>query len=238
MKVILKGITEDELKGSTFITGFRTIGETGYLASRYIVLKRKLQRIGFITTKYLRDVTFLDEYGIATPFDLFYDKELHTIVLLNHLLPFQREWNSFAKDTIMWLKKLEVKNIILIGGLDKRYKESSEELRWLKTSKSTINLPYPELEKQLIMVGPLALFTIYSEIEDLPAIVLLPYADRERIDPAAAAIAVDAINKILGTNIDVTELYEDAKKLEEELQKQLENIQKEISRSGLDRHYM
>ncbi|AWR97248.1 proteasome assembly chaperone family protein [Acidianus sulfidivorans JP7] len=238
MELILKDIKEDKLKGATFITGFRTIGEVGYLASRYIVLKRKMKRIGFIATKNLRDVTFLDDYGIATPLDLFYDEEYNTIVLLNHLVPVQKDWNELARDTIKWLKKINIKNILLIGGLDKRYRQKEERLRWLKTSKSNIDLEYPLLEKQLIMVGPLALFTIYSEMQDLPANVLLPYADKDRIDPAAAAVAVEVINKIIGFNVDPSELYEDAKKLEEELQKQLESIQKEMNKAGLDRHYM
>nr|MCG2909932.1 PAC2 family protein [Stygiolobus sp.] len=87
-------------------------------------------------------------------------------------------------------------------------------------------------------IGPLALFTIYSEIEDLPAVVLLPYADRDRIDPAAAAVAIEEINKLLNLKIDVTELYEDARKIEEELQRQLELIQKELNRNVSDRVYM
>lgn len=238
MELVLKGVTENELKGVTFITGFRTIGEVGYLASRYIVLKRNMKRIGFISTKNLRDITFLDEYGLATPLDIFYDSEFKVIVLLNHLVPVPKEWNDFAKNTIKWLKKLEPKNILLIGGLDKRYRRDDEKLRWLKTSKSNVSLDYPLLEKQLIIVGPLALFTIYSEMFDLPASVILPYADRDRIDPAAAAVAVEVLNRIVGFNVDPTELYEDAKKLEEELQKQLENLQKEINKYGLDRHYM
>lgn len=238
MELILKGITENELKGITFITGFRTIGEVGYLASRYIALKRNMKRIGFISTKYLRDITFLDDYGLATPLDLFYDSEFNVIVLLNHLLPVPKEWNDFARGTIRWLKTLEPKNILLIGGLDKRYRRNNDKLRWLKTTKSTITLEYPMLEKQLPVVGPLALFTVYSEIYDLPTSIILPYADRDRMDPAAAAIAVEVINKIVGFNVDPTELYEDARKLEEELQKQLEDLQKEITRAGLDRHYM
>lgn len=238
MELILKGITENELKGVTFITGFRTIGEVGYLASRYIVLKRNMKRIGFIATKNLRDITFLDEYGIATPLDLFYDSEFNAIVLLNHLVPVPKEWNSFAKNTIKWLKNFNPKNIILIGGLDKRYRKNDEKLRWLKTSRSNVDLEYPVLEKQLIIVGPLALFTVYSEMFELPANVILPYADKDRIDPAAAAVAVEVLNRIVGFNVDPTELYEDAKKLEEELQKQIENIQKELNKNGLDRHYM
>ena len=238
IKIVLKGISEEQLRGANFITGFRTLGEVGYIATRYIALKLGMRRVGFVLTKYLRDVTFLDEYGIATPFELFYDEKNRLLVLLSHLLPLQREANEFSETVIKWLKKLDVSNVILIGGLDKRYKTSNTNLRWLKTSKSQLTLNYPLIEKQLLMIGPLALFTIYSEIEDLPAIVLLPYADRDRIDPAAAAIAVDEISKLLNIKIDVAELYEDAKKIEEELQKQLELIQKELNRNVSGRVYM
>lgn len=238
IKIVLKGITEDELKGAKFITGFRTLGEVGYIATRYLVLKLNMKRVGFILTKYLRDVTFLDEYGLATPFELFYDKEHHILALLSHLLPLQKEVNSFSEKIIKWLKSINVSEMILIGGLDKRYKSDNYNLRWLKNSFSKVNLPYPLMEKQLLIIGPLALFIIYSEIEEIPATVLLPYADRERIDPAAAAVAIEEINKLYNLSVDVTELYEDARKIEEELQKQLELIQKELSRGGSDRVYM
>jgi uncharacterized protein len=238
MKIILKDVDESQLKHAYYITGFRTLGEVGYLATRHIVLQRKMKRIGYITTKYLTAVTFLDEYGIVTPYELFYDEESHIIVQLNHVLPIEREWNAYSKRVIDWIKKLEVKNAIFIGGLDKNYRTSNEKLKWIKTSKSNVELDYPILDKQLIMVGPLALYTVYSEIYDIPATVILPYADRDRIDPAAAAAAIEAVNKILGLNIDVSELYEDAKRIEEEIKKQLEYLQKEYSKSSLDRHYM
>ncbi len=237
VKIIVKKDI-NELKGATFITGFRTIGEVGYLATRHLVLKRKMQRIGYVVTKYYRDVTFLDDYGIATPFDIFYDQEKHVIVLINHILPFQREWNEFALNVIKWVKKLSVSNILLIGALDKRYRLGSENLKWLSTSKCNISLNYPQLDKQLLMVGPLALFTLHSEIEELPALVILPYAERDRTDPAGAATAIEVINNILGINIGVNELYEEAKKIEEDLQRQMELLQKELSRGSTDRVYM
>ena len=238
IRIILKGVTEEELKGVRFITGFRTLGEVGYIATRYLVLKTNMKRVGFVLTKYLRDVTFVDEYGLATPFELFYDKQNHILVLLSHLLPLQRELNEFSEKIIKWLKKIQVSEILLIGGLDKRYKTDNSNLRWLKTSASKHNLPYPFMEKQLLIIGPLALFIIYAEIEGLPGVVLLPYADRERIDPAAAAVAIEEINRIYGLKIDTSELYEDARRIEEELQNQLEMVQKELNKEGFNRVYM
>lgn len=238
IKIVLKGINEEELKGARFVSGFRTLGEVGYIATRYLALKMNMKRIGFVLTKYLRDVTFIDEYGLATPFELFYDKQNHLLLLLSHLLPLQKEMNSFSENIVKWLKKIEISEMLLIGGLDKRYKNDNSNLRWFKTSASKVNLPYPLMEKQLLIIGPLALFTIYAEIEEIPTTVLLPYADRERIDPAAAAVAIEEINKIYGLNVDVSELYEDAKKIEEELQRQLELVQKELTKGGSNRVYM
>ncbi len=237
-KFILKGINEDSLKGSVLITGFRTIGEVGYLAVRHLALSGGFERVGFIETKYIRDVVFVDDYGIATPFEIFFNEEKKIVLVLNHILPYQREWNDFAKSLVNWMTKVGIKEGIYIGGLDKRYSDDKSKLRWLKTSASKRELGYPYMEKQLLIVGPLALLTLYSEIKGFPAVVLLPYADRDRTDPAAAAIAVEAINEMLGLQVGTSLLYEEAKRIEEELQKQMELLQKELFRGSSERLYM
>ena len=238
IKFVLKGIDESELNGSVLITGFRTIGEVGYLAVRHLALSGSFKRVGFIETKYIRDVVSVDDYGIAAPFEIFYNKEKKIVLVLNHILPYQREWNEFTKALVNWMIKTGIKEGIYIGGLDKRYSDEKSKLRWLKTSASKRELNYPYMEKQLFIVGPLALLTLYSEIKDFPAVVLLPYADRDRTDPAAAAIAVDVINEMLGLNVETSSLYEEAKRIEEELQKQMELLQKELFRGGSERIYM
>ncbi|MCY0850814.1 proteasome assembly chaperone family protein [Sulfuracidifex metallicus] len=238
-KIILKKVDPRSLRESVFITGFRTIGEVGYLATRHLVLKLGMRRIGFVTTPRYKDVAFLDEYGVATPFELFFDDKNKIIVQLNHFLPSQREWADFVKTTIKWMKEIGVKDSIAIGGLDKRYRTGQESFRWLKTTTSKVELDSPMIEKQLLMVGPLALYTAYSEIEDFPATILLPYAERDITDPAAAAVAIETINQIYSINVDVNELYEEARKIEEDIKRQLEAFQKESGRGkSTDRLYM
>ncbi|BBD71978.1 carboxylate--amine ligase [Sulfodiicoccus acidiphilus] len=239
VRVILKDAEESQLEGKYFITGFRTLGETGYLAARYLVTAKRMKRIGFVVTKYQRDVAFLDDYGLATPYEIFYDDQDQVIVLLNHLLPFEREWSPFALAVTKWLKRISPKEVFLIGGLDKRYKNDQTDVRWLSTSKSTVKLDFPNIEKQLLMVGPLALLTVYAEIMDVPATVILPFADRDRADPQAAAVAIEVLKKVIGISVDVNQLYEDARKIQEELRRQMELMQNELSkfRSG-DRVYM
>jgi uncharacterized protein len=239
IKVTLKDANADDFKGSILVTGFRTIGEVGYLATRHLALSPGFSRVGFIETKKMRDVAFVDDYGLATPFELFFNRESRILVVLNHLLPHQSEWTAFTKGLVDWAIKHEISEGIFIGGLDSRYSDGKSKLRWLKTSKSIRSLNYPYMEKQLLIVGPLALITIYSEMLGFPATVLLPYSDKDRPDPAAAAIAIEAINEMLGTKFDTSKLYEEARKLEEELQKQMEILQRELMQpSGSGRIYM
>lgn len=238
-KILLKKVDPRTLRESVFITGFRTIGEVGYLATRHLVLKLGMKRIGYIITPRYKDVAFLDDYGIATPFELFFDEQNKIIVQLNHFLPSQREWSDFTRSTIKWLKEIGVRDSIVIGGLDKRYKTSQENFRWLKTSSSKNQFDSSLIEKQLLIVGPLALFTAYSEIEDFPTTVILPYAERDITDPAAAAVAIEAINGLYNLHVEVDELYEEAKRIEEDIKRQLEAFQRESGRGkSTDRLYM
>ncbi len=238
-RVIVRDEFKDKLRGSLVITGFRTLGEVGYLATRHLVTQMKMRKVGAIVTKYQRDLAFLDSYGLASPYDIFLDEDRKIVVILNHLLPLQREWSDFTETTVKWALRSGINEAILVGGLDRRYKSGEgEKLRWLRNSASTKELNFPTLEKQQLIVGPLALFITYSDIYRFPTTVLLPYADRERPDPAAAAVAIQIINETLGINVDINGLLEDAKRIEEEISKQIQLIQQEINKHGTDRVYM
>ncbi|BCU67383.1 carboxylate--amine ligase [Sulfolobales archaeon HS-7] len=235
---MITGVDSKQLQNSTLITGFRTLGEVGYLAVRHLILSTKPRKIGAIVTKYQTDITFLDEYGLATPFDIFFDEGKKIIYILNHLLPIRREWADFSRTIIKWSLSLNVSNMFLIGGLDRRYKTTQASMAWLKNNYSPIELNMPLLEKQQLIIGPLALLIIYSELYKVPASILLPYADRDRPDPAAAAEAVNVISELMGLKIDVNQLLEDAKRIEEEITKQLKQLQDEMYKSQPNRHYM
>lgn len=237
-RVIIHGVGVDELSGATLVTGFRTLGEVGYLATRHMVSFTRPQKIGFILTRHQRDIMFLDEYGIATPYDIFFDTERKIVYILNHILPIQREWTDYTEALAEWSSANGISNVILFGGLDRRYRTSTETVRWLKNSYSKVELPYPMMEKQQLVIGPLALFVVFAEMYKLPATVILPYADRERPDPAAAAVAIQVVNDIVKTSIDVKDLLEDARRIEEEITRQIKQIEDELNKGGTGRHYM
>lgn len=220
-------------KNHVVITGFPGFGYTGYIASRYIAQKLNLKRVGVIITREMPDYTMLEDYGIVFPFEIFTDREKITIIV-NHSLPPKRYRDSYARTVINWLRESSIKELVLIGGLNIKLKEGDEKYRWLKGTQSKQKLDAPLMKKGLYIIGPLAHMIMYAEMNLLPFIVILPYAEPLRLDPRAAAIAVEVIGRVYGITIDVSELYEDARKIEEELaeiiRQQEEAFRREASR--------
>ena len=121
------------------------------------------------------------------------------------------------------------KDAFLIGGLDKRLKDASEDYRLVPTSQyleSPRGIPKEKLEQNLLqeglfVTGPLAVMIGMLDLQRFPALAVLAYATRERPDPAGSANAVKCINEILSLDIEVESLIENARKIEEEIKKKL-----------------
>jgi uncharacterized protein len=156
------------------------------------------------------------------------------------LQPSKEEWVILAKGIAEWVVRNKLKDAVLIGGLDNRFRnEEPDELRGASTTvaldtlkKSDVNL----LERGLGIYGPLALILYYFEIADFPTIAFLPYAERGRPDPRAASVAVTYLNKFYDLNLDNTKLLKHAKEIETEIQslvqRQTEEQEREKYRPG------
>ena len=220
IRIVLHGVGEEELKGSILITGFQGFGGVGYITTRYIVGKCKAERIGYILTRVLPDITFSDEGKVALPYELysFTRDGRRYLVLVNHVLP-MADRARYAEELILWAKRVGVEEAVLVGGLDVNARTDNSRYRLLANSHYTRRVEGKILESNLYIIGPLALLTVYSEIHRLPVLVVLPYAEPARVDPGAAAVAIEVINRVYDLNIDPSELYMDAEALEREYEK-------------------
>jgi len=233
VEIVLKdGFDMAALSGAKLVTGFKGFGATGYIATRYIASKLGMERVGVILTKYMPEFAFRDEYGLAFPFEIFYRPDPKLVVIVNHDLPDPRDRRVFAEVLVDWMKKVGISEAILIGGLDKKLKSGEEKMRWLANSHYAEKLGEPLMDKWLLIIGPLALLLMYSELKGLPALAVLPYAEAMRYDPYAAAVAVEKVGQLVGVEIDASELYEEARKFEEELEKlsKLEETRKAVGK--------
>lgn len=220
---IKKAITKRDLVDNVLITGFHGIGEVGYIASTQLIEAFEGERIGIIDSEALPSFVAMDKNRLSLPFEIF--KFDRFVTILPNFQPNPQEIHGFCKGIVEWVISNEFREAFLIGGLDNRFQKGDEKpYRCVLTQKfeeKAKELDLPMLERGLYVTGPLALLLAYFEMEDFPALAVLPYGKRDRPDPRAASIAVEEFSKIYNVEIDISELLKDAQRIEEELEEML-----------------
>ncbi len=231
----LTSISREELADSLLITGFHGFGLVGYLTTLHLVRELNLKRIGFIKTKYMPEVTMYSrDVGIRYPFEVYHgvvgDKKV--LIVLHNEMPVDREKTAYVEHLVSLVKEWRVREAILIGGLNQDLREEpNEQYRWIPINNPSIKLDAKILEERNV-IGALALAMMFLQAEGLNGIVILPFTEPYRPDPRASAVAVEVISKILGVEINIQRLIEEATIIEaieaekERIEKAMEEAEK------------
>ncbi len=226
-------VNSKNLKGSTLVTGFHGVGQTGYIATSYMIHALKADRIGFIDVSNPPPWVGTAEGGLVTPFEVY--RRGKTVLVKLEFSPHRSEEAEFAKVLSNWAVEQKFKDAILIGGLDSAFKQGREDFCVVPTGAYLGRAKVfkaPILEPGLLVYGPLAVMLSEFEIHDFPAVAVLPYAEPARADPAAAALALRKISKAYAFKIDVDELVKDAKFIERDFDQK-----SRLTRKSMERMY-
>jgi len=222
-----------ELKPRYFITGYQGFGMVGYLTTRHVIRELKLQKVGFIKTRYMPEFTLYNkDSGLMYPFEVYAGRagENNIVAVLHNATPVERERTLYADYLAFLAKELGVEEVILIGGLDPSLREDElEKYRWIPIGNTSIKLDAKLLEDRHV-IGPLALTMIFMNAYGLKGVTLLSYTELYRPDPKASAVAVDVLSEILGVKIDTSTLLEEASIIEA-IEAEREKVEKAIEES-------
>jgi uncharacterized protein len=217
------------LRNSTLITGFHGVGETGYISVSYLVHALNAQRIGFIDVAHPPPFIATSETGLVTPFEVY--KAGKIVLVKLEFSPHRTEEAEFAKSIAHWVMDYKFRDAVLIGGLDGSLQSGEDKVRIVPTHSypiSTKKMKYPLLEAGLFVYGPLAVMLGEFEKRNFPAVAILPYASANHADPKAAATAIRTVSKVYGLKVDVKDLEYDAKDIEEEIDKRLQQTTRSL----------
>jgi len=213
-------IDEDKiLKNNILITGFHGIGTTGFIAIKYITSEMEAKKIGTILSDIQPPFITTKDGKISLPFEIFQKDK--TVMLVPQFQPYRHEHKSFAESLVDWSIKSKFHQTILIGGLDSRLKKKPDDkIRAIATTSylEKFESKIPILEDGLFVTGPIALILTFYEVNNFPAIALLPYAESSRADPLAASVAIEAINGLANLSISTDKLIQDAEIIEKDLE--------------------
>ncbi len=113
-----------------------------------------------------------------------------------------------------------MEEVCLIGGLDESLRNDESMYRVVPTSKMRERGTLQDekiLEEGRVIVGPVAIMLNALEMRNTAAYALLAYSSTERIDPRAAATAVQFIAKRYNLQVDTLPLIKGAEELEREM---------------------
>ncbi len=217
------------LRNSTLITGFHGVGETGYISVSFLVHALKADRVGFVDVAHPPPFVATSESGLVTPFEVY--KAGKIVLVKLEFSPHRAEEAEFAKSLAHWVMDNKFKDAVLIGGLDGSLRSGSDGVRVVPTQAyplKSMKIKHPTLEAGLFVYGPLAIMLGEFEKRNFPSIAVLPYASANHADPKAAATAIRSIAKAYHLKVDVKDLEHDAKDIEKELDKRLEETARSL----------
>jgi predicted ATP-grasp superfamily ATP-dependent carboligase len=222
-------VNSTNLRNSTLITGFHGVGETGYISVSFLVHALKANRIGFVDVAHPPPFVATSDSGLVTPFEVY--KAGKIVLVKLEFSPHRTEEAEFAKTLAHWAMKNKFKDAVLIGGLDGSLKSGPDGVRVVPTKSyplESMKMKHPTLEEGLFVYGPLAVMLAEFEKQSFPALAVLPYASANHADPKAAATAIESIAKAYHLKVDVKDLEYDAKDIEEEIDKRLEETSRSL----------
>ncbi len=215
MKVVPEG---SNLDGTSLIAGFHGIGATGYWTVKFLITELKAQRRAFIDYKHAPAVASQTEGRITTPYELFVAGGLS--LLKAEVSPVREKENEFYRELAEWIMGSGVKEVALVGGLDEALRNDDHRYKVAMTSAFSARggLPgEPVFEEDRMIVGPVASLLNIFEMNSFPAYAVLAYSNTERVDPRAAASAVEFLSRRYDFSANTAPLIKGAEVIEGEL---------------------
>jgi uncharacterized protein len=215
LKIVPEGT---RLDGTSLIAGFHGIGATGYWTVKFLITELKAQRKLFIDYENAPAVASQAEGRISTPYEVFVVRDLS--LLKAEVSPVRDKENEFYRQLADWIMASGVKEVALVGGLDEALRNDDNRYKVAMTSAfaSSGGLPSePVFEEDRMIVGPVASLLNTFEMHSFPAFAILAYSNTERVDPRAAASAVEFLSKRYHFEANTTPLIKGAEVIESEL---------------------
>jgi uncharacterized protein len=226
---VIKIIPESiNFKGLTLVTGFHGIGATGYWTVKYLIQKMKAERVAIIDSEITVPMASNESGRLVTPFEIYRKKNL--IFFNVEAPPYKSEDMYFFKEISDFVVNAGFKEAALIGGLDSRLRMDQSSFRLVKTTKYK---PVKKLSKASlledgqIIIGPVAVMLNRFEALGFPAYSILAYASAERVDPRAAAAAINVMSDLYGFKVDLSSLLKGADVLDTEISKREGQIRRQ-----------
>jgi len=241
MASIIK-ITEKKAvpKEPVIITGLPDVGLVGVIAASEMVSYLKMEEIAKVESGLLPPIVVLHEGLPYAPVRFFSHDNLVTLVS-EIALP-SLAVIPISDAIVNWAYAKKAKLVISIGGIAEPNRQDIEKPKVFGAASNKTSLQILEdhgikILGEGYLVGAYALILRNCAEKNIPSISLLAQSFYNYPDPEAAAAALTELNKILGTNIDTSELLKKGENIRLKARDIMKRTQIEMERMRKSQEY-
>lgn len=226
-------------KKAVMINGLPDVGLVGLLAASHIISSLKLAEVGSLESDLLPPMIVLHGGIPKSPVRIFAGKSL-VVVISETAIPVSL-LRPLANDLVEWAQSNSTELVLSLGGMAVANRQDIDAPKVFaaiseKKLESKLNGAAEVLEEGYI-VGAYGLLLRRCAEASVPAITLLTQSYYNYPDPVAAGASLNAVNKILGLSIDVSELLRRGEEIRLRSKDMMHRTQEELTKMNKSHEY-
>jgi len=220
---------EMSLAGGTVIAGFPSIGLVSTIVANYLIDALGLKQIGAIDSPYFPTLSVVHTGEPLSPVRIYggtVPNGEKIAVFVSEFKPKPNLINAISDVIMVWAKKKACKLLISPEGMVVEGKTSEEEMvvdayaiGSTENARAMLQAKNIPQFKNGIIAGVSGVLLNKGKHEKFDVISILAEAHPNYPDARAAASAINVIGTVIGVEINVGPLYDEAERIEKQLQK-------------------
>lgn len=223
-EITIKELRSFDLEGGYLIDGFPTIGITSVIATESMIQTSKFNLAGIIDSNDFPPISLIKNGKPNFPASIFVNNELRVAAFLSHIALEESFHKSIANKMIEWAKKQKI-SLIVSSIPVKANTDDAEILAVGSTEGARKKIQESGIKalKHGTIPGIPGILLNEGSLVEQDVIVLLFNSDGMNPDfRSSAKLCMAMSNLIPGASCDITALQKEAEKIEQEIQKDVE----------------
>ena len=218
-------------KNPIVIEGLPDVGLVGTIAASYVIEKMGYTKIGYVESDLFPPVMVIHEGKLESPFSIYGNGNV--VVVLSEIAIPPNAVYTLTRALADWFNSINAKLVISVTGLPVQNRIDIEKPEVFAVGNSDVAMKklkdkQVELLEEGFIAGAYAIMLNECKKRDLNAISLLAQCFPVYPDPGAAASAIEALDKFIPLDIDVSKLME----REEEIKLKARDLMRETALSA------
>ena len=221
-----------DLDKPTLVEGLPGLGLVGTIAATYLVDKLKMEPLGYMVSDKFPPIAAIHNNIPLHPARIYKSKKYNMIVLLSEFIIPLNSVYPLSEAILDWAIEKKVGKIVSLGGIVIRGEQ--DEVFGIASTQALVkelNANGIKTIKEGATTGVNGVLLAECASRNFPAVSLLAEAKPDYMDPKGAALVIEALKRIVGLDIDTTDLVKESV----ELEKKMTDVLTKAKESG--KHY-